>query len=104
MKFNKFKNKKVKYGELSFDSKKEYLVYRKLKVLEITKKIKNLKTQVPFILIEKSIHGRSIKYIADFTYEENGELKIVDVKGFKTDVYKLKKRMMAEKGHKIIEI
>ena len=42
-------------------------------------------------------YGRAIKYVADFVYEENGQTVVEDVKGVKTPVYKLKKRMLAEK-------
>jgi hypothetical protein len=38
--------------------------------------------------------------VADFVYDENGAEVVEDVKGFKTAVYKRKKRLMA-KQHKI---
>lgn len=39
-----------------------------------------------------------IRYIADFTYNDlNGQLIVEDAKGVKTPVYRLKRRMMAEK-------
>jgi len=64
--------------------------------MEKAKAIQDLKTQVKFPLIKKSAHGREIVYIADFVYYENGKMVVEDTKGFKTDVYKLKKRLMAE--------
>ena len=39
-----------------------------------------------------------IRYIADFTYnDKNGQLIVEDAKGVKTPVYRLKRRMMAER-------
>jgi hypothetical protein len=36
---------------------------------------------------------RAIKYRADFQYIEGGQIVVEDVKGRKTDVYKLKKKL-----------
>lgn len=82
---------------IKFASKKEATRYRELKLLERAGVITKLRMQVPFILVDKSQFGRQIKYLADFVYEEDGETVVEDTKGFRTDVYKLKKRLMAEK-------
>ena len=99
---NKYKNKKVEYDRIKFDSKKEYAYYLKLKLMEQAGEISELKRQVEFELIstfklaDKTY--RKTKYIADFTYlDKYGKLHIIDVKGIKTDVYKLKKKLMAWK-------
>ena len=47
---------------------------------------------------------RSIKYIADFTYYRGNLFIIEDTKGMRTDIYKQKKKMMAEKGWRITEL
>lgn len=80
-----------------FDSKKEANRYIELKLLQKNNYIYGLQLQVPFILVDKSRYGRAIKYVADFVYYENGKLIVEDTKGYKTDIYKLKKRLMAEK-------
>lgn len=97
-------NKKSKYNAkkevidgITFDSKKESKRYLELKAMEKVGTIQKLQLQVPFILIEKSKYGRAIKYVADFVYIKNGSKIVEDVKGVKTPVYKLKKRLMAEK-------
>lgn len=97
-------NKKSKYNAkkevvdgITFDSKKEAKRYLELKAMEKVGAIQKLQLQVPFVLIEKSKYGRSIKYVADFVYNKNGSKIVEDVKGVKTPVYKLKKRLMAEK-------
>ena len=64
--------------------------------MEQAKAIQDLKLQVTFPLIKKSKYGREIKYVADFTYYDNGHLVVEDAKGYRTDVYKLKKRLLAE--------
>lgn len=94
---NKYRNKKIKVGNMKFDSMKEFRRHKELKLLEIAGKITNLQGQVPFVLIDKSKHGRVIKYVADFVYYEDGKMVVEDVKGVKTPVYRLKKRLLAEK-------
>ena len=37
---------------------------------------------------------RPVTYIADFVYHEGKKEIVEDVKGYQTDVYKLKKRLM----------
>ena len=95
---NKFKNKKIIIDGIKFDSKKEGYYYVYLKELEKTNKISNLQLQVKYELQPKFKYDnktyRSITYIADFVYEENGKTIVIDVKGFKTDVYKLKKKLL----------
>lgn len=92
----KYHNSKTVIDGIRFDSKKEAKRYLELKILEKAGVIKELKRQVPYILIDKSCYGRAIKCVADFVYLENGQLVVEDVKGVRTPVYKLKKRLMAE--------
>lgn len=94
--YNKYKAKKTVVDNITFDSKKEANRYCELKLLERAKVISNLQLQVPYILIPKSKYGHAIKYVADFVYEENNKIVIEDVKGVKTPVYRIKKRLMAE--------
>ena len=94
---NKYRNKKTIVDDITFDSKKEAMRYKHLKAFEKAKLISDLQLQVPYILIDKSQYGRVVKYIADFVYIEDGQTVVEDVKGVKTDVYRLKKRLMAER-------
>ena len=94
---SKYHAKATIIDDIRFASKKEANRYCQLKLLERAKEITNLQLQVPYTLIPKSKYGRAIKYIADFTYiNKEGKEVVEDTKGFKTDVYKLKKRLMAE--------
>lgn len=97
---------KCKYNGIEFDSKKERDRYIELRKLEITGIISDLQLQVPFVLQDSFEFNDKkilpIKYIADFTYWENGELVIEDVKGKKTAVYELKKKMFMYRYKKYI--
>ena len=92
----KYHNSKTVIDGIRFDSKKEAKRYFELKMLEKSGVIKDLRRQVPYVLINKSRYGRAIKYVADFVYYEDNKLVVEDVKGVRTPVYKLKKRLMAE--------
>ncbi len=89
---SKYRNIKTIINGISFHSKKEGLRYVELKQLEKRKKIFNLKLQPKYII---AINGIKIcSYIADFSYGENGFTIVEDVKGFKTSIYRLKKKLM----------
>lgn len=100
----KSRGRRSKYGAqpvnidgLRFDSKKEAARWNQLVLLERAGVIQGLRRQVPFVLIDKSKYGRAIKYVADFSYMQDGVEIVEDAKGYRTDVYKLKKRMLAER-------
>ena len=99
----KYGNKWVEIDGIRFQSKKEGGYYQFLKAEKPAGRIIDFKRQVPFpIHINKILICR---YYADFAvYYPNGKVNIIDVKGFKTDVYKLKKKMVkAQYGIIIIE-
>ena len=103
---NKYHAKKVTFNGIKFDSKHEMERYVELTLMEKAKAIQDLKTQVAFPLIPKSKYGREIKYVCDFTYYENGKLVVEDAKSSITKanrVYKLKKRLLAEKYDIVIK-
>lgn len=81
-----------------FDSEKEYARWIDLLWMQRAGQIKNLARQQKFELIPKQRYGnRTIRptyYIADFVYERDGKMVVEDVKGMKTDVYKIKKKLM----------
>lgn len=111
VKQNKYKNKKIIYDGIKFDSKREMAFYVKLKLLEEKGIIKDLELQKSFELQPSfKLNGKTYKkitYKADFSYVsvEDNKIHIVDTKGFRTDVYKLKRKMFAYKyGIEIEEI
>ena len=104
---NKYHNKKVEYDGIKFDSVKEKNRYIGLKQLERLGVIQNLQRQVKnelqpsFKLNGKTV--RSITYIADFVYIQDGIEIIEDTKGFRTKEYLLKKKLFEYKYQKEIK-
>ena len=96
---NKYNAKKTTVDGITFDSRKEADYYCELKMLKMAGIVKDFELQVPYELQPKYRHNgkaiRAITYIADFrvTYTD-GHVEIVDVKGVRTDAYKLKKRLL----------
>lgn len=109
---NKYGNRKIEVGGISFDSKKEARHYTELLLLEKAGKIKDLQRQVKFQLIpaqrEPDIIGpkgghkpgklieREVSYVADFVFLDlrTGQTVVEDTKGFRTKDYLLKRKMM----------
>ena len=100
---NKYHNRELDTPDGKFDSVKEYRRWQELKLLQRAGEIYDLQRQVPFVLIptqKDEITGKVIerecKYIADFTYRscKTGRITVEDAKGAKTEVYKLKKKIM----------
>ena len=81
---------------MTYDSKKEARRHRELLLLERANKITNLERQVKFELIPKQDGERACTYVADFVYTnvDTGERVVEDTKGFKTEVYRIKKKLM----------
>lgn len=92
---SKYGNRKLTAPDgQKFDSVKEYHRWGCLRLMERAGVISNLKRQVRYELIPKQVGERACTYIADFTYMEDGKLVVEDCKGMKTDVYKIKKKLM----------
>lgn len=102
----------------TFDSLREAKRYDELALLLQAGAIRDLRLQQNFTLVEGYItaEGETVRpmvYKADFAYERPTEpdvtgtvhwLKVVeDVKGIRTDAYKLKKKLMLEKYGIIIQ-
>ena len=92
---NKYGARKTTVNGITFDSRHEALRYIELTYLQRTGQIRDLRLQVTFELLPKQGKERAVKYIADFVYTDRaGETVVEDAKGLKTDVYRLKKKMM----------
>lgn len=112
----KYGNRKVQTADgMKFDSMKEYNRYKELCLMQRAGLISELQTQVKFVLIpsqrEKTNElvtkgknkglpkqGKLIEqecsYIADFVYQQNGQTVVEDTKGFRTDAYIIKRKLM----------
>lgn len=82
---SKYKNCRVVADGKKFDSKAEYNRYLVLKEMLRNGEISGLECQKSFVLFGKR------KYIADFYYIREGKKVVEDVKGFETQVFKLKR-------------
>ena len=122
----KYHSKKTVIDGITFDSKKEAERYSELKLLERCGAISNLELQKVYELIPaqyemyerygkngqrlkdgKKCIEKSCVYKADFVYIDNetGQQVVEDVKGFRTEEYKIKKKLMLYiHGIKIKEI
>ena len=92
---SKYYNEKTVYNGVKFDSKKESLYARKLDILKNAKgneKVLSYQMQVPF---QVELSGVKIcKYILDFQVMYSDRTEYVDVKGIKTPMYRLKKKLV----------
>ncbi len=105
----KYHNRKTKTDGRTFDSQKEARRYKQLRQMELAGEISDLSTQVKFVLIPTQrdpitgkILERECSYIADFVYTVPQKAQLCtksttvveDVKGYRTDVYRIKKKLM----------
>lgn len=100
---SKYGNKKVEVDGVVFHSKRESYRWVSLKAMQSAGIIFNLERQVKYEIL---VNGFKIcSYFADFKYRRNGKWYLEDVKGVKTPVYKLKKKLMlAVHGISIVEV
>jgi len=95
-----------------FDSEKEARRYQELKLLVAAGEISMLELQPRFVLLEAfTERGRgyckrhqAITYTADFQYDDGATLDVIveDVKGVKTAVYNIKKKLFIQRYPQIV--
>ena len=114
--------RKPVHDGIRFDSKREFLRYMDLKVLEAAGEVRDIKVHpkypitiggIEIRIFSKRYHktGRHLTYEADFEYLQKDQHGIwwriiEDVKmqsGFRTEVYKIKKALMKAMGRDIKE-
>lgn len=90
---NKYGAIKTVFDGRTFDSKREATYAAEYGMLKKAGEIVELEFQPVLILVPKP---NLIKYIPDFRIVwRNGNEEYVDVKGMETDVFRLKKKLMA---------
>lgn len=103
----KFNNRKTVVEGITFDSAKEAARFVELKLLLKAGDIHTLRRQFPYPLNVRIPEFQSSgigSYVADFDYFRGEEHITEDVKGFKTPLYKWKKKHFeAQYGRKILE-
>lgn len=88
----KYGAKKAERGGVVFDSELEARRYDQLVLLERAGEISRLLLQKCYTL---KVNGVEIgRYYADFTYWQDGQEVVEDVKGFRTRAYLMKKKLM----------
>lgn len=88
---SKYKAIRTEVDGIMFASKKEAMRFKELKFLLQEERISDLVLQPKFPI---EVCGKKIcTYIADFMYNEDGKQVIEDVKGVKTSVYRIKKKL-----------
>lgn len=97
----KYQNVKTEIDGITFASRHEASRYAELKLMERAGLISGLQLQRVYTLIgaQKDKAGkiieRPVKYIADFVYtDSDGKTVVEDAKGVRTDVYKIKRKLM----------
>lgn len=98
----KYGNEKVLVDGFLFDSTREANYYQQLKLLQRVGQIKSFQRQVSFILEEGYVKdGKKIrpeKLVVDFLIEyPDGHFEVHDPKGFKTALYRSKKKRFEKK-------
>ena len=90
---SKYRNKPTTVGGYRFDSKKEAKRYSELSLLVAASAITHLKVHPKFPI---TVNGAKCGYYeADFEYLDRlGNRVIEDAKGFRTPLYKLKKKLV----------
>ncbi len=112
---SKYGSRKVTVDGITFDSKKEAGRYQQLKLLERAGEISGLLLQVKYVLIPAQrepcndiytsgakkgcfkpgkLLEKECSYVADFVYIRGGKTVVEDTKGFRTEAYKIKRKLM----------
>lgn len=92
MRTNKYKAVRTTVDGITFASKREAKVYAELRLEERAGLISDLELQPEYPI---TVAGVPIcTYRADFRYKRNGEVIVVDAKGVRTPVYRLKKKLV----------
>jgi hypothetical protein len=91
----KYRNRKVTYDGIEFDSQREFKYYLDFKTLHQAGAIADFKVHPEFVC---SIAGQRIcKYEADFEFTEKGRRRVIDVKSpvtAKHPVFRLKRKLV----------
>lgn len=92
----KYRNKRCEIQGEKFDSKAEASRFIALKRMEEAGIIKDLRRQVSFEVVPACGKERPVRYVADFTFHQDGKLIVEDVKSraTKTREYIIKRKLM----------
>lgn len=104
---SKYRAKKVEMDGIKFDSKLEAKYYLELKTMQENERILFFRIQPRYILQEPFEKNgkkyRKLEYVSDFEiHHVDGSIEVIDVKGFETEAFKIKKKLFENKyPHKL---
>lgn len=99
---SKYNSRKVNVDGILFDSQAEANFYCRLKLLLRAGEIEGFCRQARFVITEGKNGEKGSEYVTDFiVFLPDGKYRIVDVKGVKTDTFKLKIKCLREKYPKL---
>lgn len=91
----KYKNKKVIFDGIEFDSRREFAYYLDFKKLQAAGEITHLEVHPTFVC---GVNGMKVcTYEADFAFKDKGRKRVIDVKSPATarlPVFRLKKKLV----------
>lgn len=94
---SKYRNQPAVVEGVRFDSQREALHYLclldRVKYGEITDLVLQPRYELQPAYRVGARRVAAIEYVADFAYTENGRRVVEDVKGYETDVFKLKRKL-----------
>ena len=95
---SKYHARKKEIDGIVFDSSLEARAYQILRQWEHAGEIRELQLQSRFVLQTKFRDSegkthRAIEYVCDFEFIHHGRTVVVDVKGFKTPVFRMKEKL-----------
>lgn len=101
---SKYGARKTMVDGYKFDSAAEARYYSQLKLLKRAGKIRDFILQPRYVLLDGYRHpqtGRKVQgvtYVADFLVTlPDGSQEVIDVKGVRTEAYKIKKKLFESK-------
>lgn len=104
---NKYNARKETLDGHTFDSQAETRRYRELLTLQMAGEIAGLTVHPRYTVLDAfrdrdGKHQRAIVYEADFTYSQDGQQYVEDVKGVETDVFKIKRKLFLARYPELI--
>ncbi len=99
---SKYHSNKVTVAGITFDSQKEANRYCDLLLEQRAVLVDRIELQPSFLLqagyMDKGKKVRDMYYVADFqVWYSDGRVVVIDTKGFKTQVYRMKKKLFRRK-------
>lgn len=95
---HKYHARRAEIDGFKFASRAEARRYQELRLVEAAGEIRNLKCQVRFPLVVNDVKIGT--YVCDFQYRDrSGAVIVEDVKGCRTQVYKIKRALMKALYH-----